>query len=115
MEGLRMNCIHVVSTTDNNYAPHLGVMLTSLLENCKSDVHVHVFYHDVSDENIKRIKQIADKYNQVITLYKIDVTKLNQCVESRHINKVAYYRILVPNLLDEKINKVIYLDCDIIV
>ncbi|WP_366414836.1 glycosyltransferase [Paenibacillus sp. GP183] len=35
--------------------------------------------------------------------------------ERNHMSRQAYYRIVIPHLLDKSIKKALYLDCDIIV
>ena len=52
-----------------------------------------------------------------ITIYSVDESKLEGVVfrKNRPLTKAAYYRVLLPEVLDVSIEKVLYLDCDIVV
>lgn len=109
---------HVTCNTDDNYAQHCCAMLCSLFENNKGYVfHVHVLTHNLSHDNTEQIKGLATRYDSYCTIYEVDESRLEgvKFRTERPLTKAAYYRILLPEILDEKIEKVLYLDCDMIV
>lgn len=109
---------HVTCNTDDKYAQHCNTLLCSLFDNNKDlYFHVHILTCCLSKENSEQLKELARRYNNGLTFYEVDERKL-EGVKFRTKNpltKAAYYRILLPEILDEKIKKVLYLDCDIIV
>jgi lipopolysaccharide biosynthesis glycosyltransferase len=114
-----MKPIHIASTSNNKYAKHLGVMLTSLMENkaSKRPVIVHIIDGGISTKNKSKLLQISQKYNFQLNLkfLSINTSSFKRFMTSHHITKETYYRISIPDLLDQHIDKVIYLDGDVIV
>lgn len=109
---------HVTCNTDDNYLQHCCAMLCSLFENNKDmPFHVHLLTHNLAETSKSFLKSLCQKYGHKITIYDVDETKLEgvKFRMNRPLTKAAYYRILLPEILDESINKVLYLDCDIIV
>ncbi|MBP1930895.1 glycosyltransferase family 8 protein [Ammoniphilus resinae] len=110
----------IVSTTNDQYAKHLGVMLTSLLENSKNRERIKIFIidGDLSRVNKKRLRQVVARYKKEITFLTPDHKLFRKFpAESTigYITRDTYYRIGLPILLDKNIHKVLYLDCDLIV
>ncbi len=111
------NCIiNIVYCTDSHYLEHVGVSITSIILNNKSNnIHFHIFLYDVSDEEKNKLKEI----NSAITLYSIPIDELNKYIDIKnekvkHINRSMYIRLSVPRLLPDYIDKFIYLDADIL-
>lgn len=113
-----MMTYHVTCNTDNNYAQHCCAMLCSLFENNKDmTFHVHLLTHGLAKDNASFLNELCHRYNNVLTIYDVDESKLEgvQFRKSRPLTKAAYYRILLPEILSNSIERVLYLDCDMIV
>lgn len=109
---------HVTCNTDDNYLQHCSAMLCSLFENnMDKTIHVHLLTHGLSKESVSFLTELCQRYQNDLTVYDVDETKLEgvKFREKRPLTKAAYYRILLPELLSQDIEKVLYLDCDIIV
>jgi len=108
--------IKVVSVSDDNYSQHLGVMLYSLFKNHLSDEKLEVSIIDggISPGNKLKIEGIGKEFNILITFLKIDKKIYQNFKIGHHVNHSTYYRISIPELLDNSIKKVIFLDCDLI-
>ena len=93
--------------------------MTSIFENTTSKVTIHILHDDtLTDENRQNFIRTAEKYSQGLNL--IDVSK-NAKSLSNQVRKAAkswtigaMYRLFIPDVLPA-LEKVIYLDCDIIV
>lgn len=110
--------LDIVCNVDNNYAQHCAAMLCSLFDNNSNhDIHAHVLTHGLSDGNMKVIQLLANRYNKKVTFHNIDEAILDgvQFRKNRPLTKAAYYRILLSSVIDATIDKILYLDCDIIV
>lgn len=115
--------IHVVCATDSNYIPYCGVMVTSLFENNKGEkICIHVLGVGLTDENRGRLTQIGRKYIQNILFY--DVNTLIACNDNlkkwndqnnKYWSLAAFSRLFIEDLLPSTIERVIYLDIDIVV
>ncbi len=112
-----MKNIDIILSSDNNYAQYLGVVLCSIFENKKQghSINVHVINGGISSENIKKLEILEERYNFNISYINIDKNYFSDLFISDHISQATYYRILIPSLLKNKINKVLYLDCDLII
>ena len=115
---------HVTCSTDDNYLQHCVAMLCSLFENNKEhDFCVHLLVHSLSQDGRDLITELGNKYNNKTIVYDID----NSLIENLKMNKGAmfngkqmysiatYYRLFLPSLLSKDIDKILYLDCDVIV
>jgi len=109
---------HITCNTDDNYAQHCCAMLCSLFENNKGyEFHIHILTHSLSKNNTDVLNNICLRYNSKLTISDVDESKLEgvQFRKSRPLTKAAYYRILLPEILPDNIERVLYLDCDMIV
>ena len=104
-----MNQIHIVSVADDNYAQHLGVMMTSLLENSKNsnDITFHILHDGLSEINKKKLTEVVSKYHSYINFYLIDKEGFMD-FGLRDMSHVAYYKVIIPSVLDYSIAKAIY-------
>lgn len=102
--------------TDNRYAVPTLVSITSLLENNREEVcRVYVLTEGLEDETIGKFNQLASIYNQEIVVVEVPKDAFQQ-LKTRHRYPVSmYYRWLLPELLPEEANRVLYLDSDICV
>lgn len=113
-----MKTYHVTCSTDENYVQHCVVMLCSLMENNKSlHICVHLLYKSLSENSVKLIRDLCERYANDVVLYDIDDASLRSfTISGNHKLTVAcYYRLLLPSLLCNDIHRVLYLDCDIVV
>lgn len=112
------NGFDVVINTDDNYIQHCMAMLCSLYENNKEyDIVLHVVTKSLSDQNQNFISDLTRKYGNKCYYYIVDESSLDgvQFRKQRPLSKAAYYRLLLSSILPQTLDKVLYLDCDIIV
>lgn len=111
------NHIPVVCCADDKYSMPLATTVCSILHNLSSAAKLDLFVIDggISNENKNKIERSVDLSKCEINWLNADHYKLNSLKTSGHISISSYLRILAPGLLPEKIDKFIYLDCDLIV
>ncbi|QLG69526.1 MAG: glycosyl transferase, family 8 [Candidatus Woesebacteria bacterium] len=110
--------INIGCTSDNNYSQHLAVMLESLFyNNKKHKIKVYIFTNDIDKTNQEKILKVSEKHNQKIVFLGVKIPKeINKIrIPEKHISINAYYKVLIPESLPEKISKILILDCDLIV
>ncbi|MEC0271442.1 glycosyltransferase family 8 protein [Paenibacillus anseongense] len=110
----------IASATNDQYAQHLGVMLTSLLENTKNIdlIKIFVIDGDISTTNKIKLNNVVGRFTKEITFLTPNndiFRKLPIDSTIGHITKETYFRVGLSKLLDKNIKKVLYLDCDLIV
>lgn len=112
----------IVFCTDNNYVMPCGIAITSLLENNKDeDITIHIIGLELTTEKKKILKDIKKDGNVFILIYDVKKDYLDQFDlpfhkdASTHITIAAYIRLFLVDILPKELDKVLYLDCDIIV
>lgn len=106
--------IPIVFCTDDNYVlPTMVSMQSIKLNNKKNKVDVYIFHNGLLQENKEKFKSLESDNFKVdfkdVTSYLND----NLYATSKYPTSI-YYRFFIPQILSD-LDKVIYLDCDIIV
>jgi len=109
--------ISIITTSDDNYALPLGVMLTSLFENTvfRDFIDLYVIEGSLSQSSKQRLLGIAEQYGVNIKFITIDDTKYEDLVTRYYFNIANYYNLAIPDVLSPSIQKALFLDCDLIV
>lgn len=105
---------------DERYAPYAGVSITSLYENNKhiDDINIYILGDGLSDDSIERLSKTADSYGRSITY--LDTNKLIDTMKELGIptyrgSYTANFKLFVPIVLTENIQKLLYIDSDTVV
>lgn len=110
---------NIILCADRNYMKYVGITMTSILMHSDKQVAFHIFGDEISEADLKKIKNIAEADDVYIAIYLIDkdvLQKLPKNIKTnRHISIAAYFRIIAYAVLAETINYVLYMDCDILV
>lgn len=113
--------MNILLSTDNNYAMPTGVLMTSIGENNSCSINYYVIVDErFSNENRESLMRIAERYSNTISFYTItpEETKdfpVKKDYQPSHITKAAYYRLFVADILPSDMDKILYLDCDMVV
>lgn len=111
-----MDPIHIVAVSNDTYAKHTAVMIHSIIQNKKNSDPLHFYIIGrLSEQKRARLIQCSKKENVKIQFFHVDESLFADFKLFSYFKKEAYYRLLIPELLDNNIHKVIYLDSDIIV
>lgn len=117
--NIRPQYLHVTCSTDDNYVQHCMAMICSLFENNKAhEVIVHIFHHGLSIASQKLFEKLSSRYNNKVVFYDINPSTFEGvALNPNHtwLSMAAYYRFLISSLIPCEIDKILYLDCDIIV
>lgn len=125
MINMTQSTIHIAFCTDSNYTMPTGVAMISICENNKcEDIEFHIVFTEESssligvEQKAKPLLDIAFKYNKKIKVYPIssDFLRSFECGEgAQHVTVTGFARIFLPEIIDNEITKILYLDGDIIV
>lgn len=108
--------MNVAVTVNDNYVYPLKIMLHSLYEqNRDVKVKVYMIYSDVSLKNRKELEKLCQSYQGAFQPIKIDGDYFENAPRMLHFSKEMYYRILAAQFLPEQVNRILYMDPDIIV
>ena len=108
--------MNVAYSCNDYYIPQTGISMISLFENNKDvkDICVYLVSKDVSEDNVKVLREIAEKYNRQFVVVSFDdiAYDLNLTNTGRHIATV-YTKIFFSRI--EGVDKMIYFDSDTVV
>lgn len=112
--------ISVVYSSDNKFAEILGVSLVSLYENNTnfSNIDVYVIDENISEENKEKLQSIPANYNRspINWLHCPNLNNLlNLNIATDRGSLSQFSRLMVGSLLPSDLDRVIYLDCDIVI
>ncbi|HLO84742.1 MAG TPA: glycosyltransferase family 8 protein [Nostocaceae cyanobacterium] len=108
--------MEVLFCFDQRYEQHFGVAVTSLLVNNLEHLSkVHIVTKKVSNELNQKINQLKATSRVDFSFYEVNDQDVENLKVSAHISSAAYYRLLAPDLLPQNLDKVLYLDSDLVV
>ncbi|QHT70541.1 glycosyltransferase family 8 protein [Rhodocytophaga rosea] len=108
--------IPVVTTLDAGYLQHCAVMLGSLFKNNPTyNFHIYIIISFADNNDLQKLKSFVTNYQHALEIVRIDDKEINNFQTVHHITTATYYRLLIPGLLPVSINKVLYLDVDVII
>jgi lipopolysaccharide biosynthesis glycosyltransferase len=108
--------IEITCTIDDAFVYSLAVMLTSLFKNNTDNrIKVHLFSASLSENNIYKIKELVTSYHQAFKFYRLESLLFEGLYITERVSLAAYYRILIPEIIDPEVERYIYLDSDLIV
>jgi len=108
--------LNILVCTDNNYVVPLAALLNSLAETANNNkLTIHWFALEVSELNVKKISALSGRLGYEIKVYNFSVSKISpKFFTSGRITSAAYLRLYLADQI-KNVNKVLYLDCDMIV
>ncbi len=110
--------IPIILSTDDNYLPFVDVTLRSLIANASRDFkyHIVVLNTGLDSEKTAKIKEMEDE-NFTIEFFDISFAVKDirdKLPIEQHFGLATWYRLFIQGLFPQY-EKVIYLDCDIVV
>ena len=106
--------------SDNNYAKYMGTTIASILSNSKEDEEIYfhlIVDDDVTDDSKNKLLSLKKIKNCEMKFYTPDVEKYKKWYEIgavKHLSAATFYRLDIHRLIPD-VDKILYLDCDIIV
>lgn len=110
-----MRKINILVTLDENYIPYLNIMLSSLLGSnptCRFDVYL--LHTAIPAEALRETVALLGSAGELIPIRAGDIGLENAPTTSRYPQEI-YYRIFAARYLPQTLDRVLYLDPDLIV
>ena len=111
--------IYVSFSSDDNYCDIMGIALQSMIDhmNPKLNYHVYILDDNISVDKKSLIYRMGMLFENLF-IHFIDVHECKEKIENvfvdRYLSIATYYRFFLPELLPD-IDKILYLDSDIII
>jgi len=114
------NNVAIFFNCDNNYIRYIAVAIRSIIENSSDSFNydIIILHEDIRDNNIDILQKMTEGlpnfslrfFRMGYYLAEFDIASFS---EHGHISIAAYYRLLAP-LIFENYDRIVYLDCDLI-
>lgn len=113
------NDIRIVFTSDQNYIYPTLISIYSILRNSNLSRKI-IFYFITDKPNIffkKKIENLKETFkNFELNYILFDKSKYQiPTISKRHITSATYFRFLLGDIIDDSIDKILFLDSDILV
>lgn len=110
---------HIVYASDDGFAEILGVSLVSLFENSRDmrEIRVYVLDSGISEHNRERIEEVCIRYQRPLPVWlkaRNITEELGMRVAADRGSLSQFARLFVASDLPGGLERVLYLDCDII-
>lgn len=108
------NVLNVAYGVDENYLFGVGISMASVILNNQNDVAFHIICDEYPEDFLQKSELLANEHNISISLYKINVKSLEALPSTKLWSKAMYFRLFAFDFLQPKIEKLLYLDADVI-
>lgn len=108
--------MNIATALNRKYLPYTIVMLTSLCEN--NTVHIDAFLlnTELTSSDLSQFREALAVYDIVCHDIKVDSSRFDgRCPHNEKWTLEAYYRLMLPDLLPKAVDRILYLDVDLIV
>jgi len=117
VQGMNNPPIPVLFCADRRYCQHMAVAIASLLKNNARHQFRLILVLDERDaEAESQLRRTVEPFhNAVIDIKAFSVSSRSGFRVSGHISLASYLRLFMTQFVDSDIDKLLYLDCDLIV
>ncbi|MFO7593042.1 MAG: glycosyltransferase family 8 protein [Pseudomonadota bacterium] len=107
--------ITITLASDDNYARHMGIVTLSVLANANEPQRYMFYFLDagISTANRERIRSIIERYSAGCRFITPDTKGYGEIPLKRY-GVAALFRLSLSTLLPPDVERVIYLDCDVL-
>ena len=108
--------VNILLTLDKNYLQALPAMLKSLfLNNPGEKIHVHLVHEDMSPEDLEPVDRLCARHLAKLIPLRISGDRFRGAPVNYHYSRAMYYRLLAFELLPASLDRILYLDPDVLV
>lgn len=112
-----MERINILCATDKNFLNPAYVTIASVIENHKQyGIHFFVIIdHDIDEKDCERLKSYVNSTGNEIDFLAMDIPEFENFEVCERFTRAAYFRLMAHKYLPKNIDRILYLDVDIIV
>lgn len=115
-EKIADNEIHILVTFDKNYINPFRVMIKSLvISNPMEIFHIWLLHSAIPQEDLFAMTEYCSKQKIILTAIEVDRELFKNAPVSKQYPQEMYYRMMAPLMLPNELERVLYLDPDILV
>lgn len=108
--------MNIAISLDKNYTIPAMVMLDSLfVHNSESEIHIFIIVQNKNNKVYHDLKNMVYEHGAQFTILEIKTSKLENAKISHHVSLATYYRLLLADTIPADIEKILFLDCDMLI
>lgn len=108
--------MNILVTLNSNYLKPLKVMLKSLFfNNLQEKFVIYLMHSNLKAEELDDLNQYTQKHSHELKVVSVDGNYFNDAPIILHYTKEMYYRLLAFRFLPQELDRILYLDPDILV
>jgi len=106
--------MNILLTLDKNYLLPMRVLLTSLFLNHPGErFHIYIIGDGLEEVDLPRC--LCDRFGAKLTLLSVDDSLFSSAPTLRYYSRAMYYRLLAAQLLPQELDRILYLDPDMLI
>ncbi len=108
--------MNILVSLNSNYIGPLTVMLKSLmLSDIEECFDIYVAHSSLTENDFNKMKKVCDMNRTVFHGIEVPSSLLENAPVLKRISKETYYRLLTNDILPENVERILYLDPDIVI
>lgn len=112
---VQTNNMNLLVTLNAAYLPHLNALLTSIIHhNSETYLTVYLLHTSITETDVIPTNAVLEGHGKLILIEAVD-HGLNDAPTTKQFPREMYYRIFAAKYLPDTVDRVLYLDPDIIV
>lgn len=117
MNNTASDFIEVALVSDANYASFLATTVVSILKSSSESqrLRLHIVDAGLTNDDIKKIRSLQKIRDCEMVFYKPDLSQYLDLFSKGTLPKSCFYRLFLPRYLPAEIEKILYLDVDVVV
>ncbi len=117
MDGIEKKAVCIAAITDDGFAQHLGVTLCSMIKNHAQGDFLRIFIVDVGIGvgNKKKLMSLVEPSSMEMSFLDIDKNLYVSFPLTQPQSATTYYKLSIAELLPADVEKIIYLDSDLVI
>lgn len=114
--GLKSEKINVLMAINTSYLEQMKTVICSLGINCSCSIDIYLMHTELSEKDIQILECLTRKMcNGKLCEIKINSDFLKDAKITNHFSVEMYYRIFASEFLPKTIDRVLWLDADLVV
>lgn len=106
---------HIAFGIDKNFARGMGILINTIhSHNTEEKIVFHVFTDGIDQSDVDKLKKLTVYQNIIIKIYYIDINVFKNLPTTLAWSYATYYRFIMGKVLYGIVDKVLYIDADIL-
>jgi len=99
---------------DKAFNTQASIAISSLLHNVSSKVNIHIIHKEPETFADIKLRLQGNPNLKNLYMYKFEIDDITISTNNSHLSEATYYRLFMSKFLSNKIQKLVYLDADIV-